>query len=71
MNKNEYVKGKLLTPEESLQKFFRDTTNYMVRKADGDINKIPTFDDISKLSYIEQEEYDKIYKDAKEIIENK
>lgn len=71
MNENEYVKGKLLTPEESLQKFFRDTTNYMVKKADGDINKIPSFEDIRKLHYIEQEEYNKIYEDAKRIIENK
>lgn len=65
------IKEKLLTPEESLQKFFKDTTNYMIKIADGDIDKIPTFEDIRKLHYIEQEEYNKIYNDARKIIENK
>ena len=31
-----------LTPEESLEKFFKDITNYMINKSGGDINKIPT-----------------------------
>ena len=50
-----------LTPEESLEKYFRDITNYMIKKSEGDINKIPTYDDMQKLGYLEKKEYDSVY----------
>ncbi len=60
-----------LTPEESLEKFFKDITNYMINKSGGDINKIPTYDDMQKLGYLEKKEYNSIYAKVKESISNK